>query len=169
MAPRNSSTESVFHFSMAISSSTSPSSSRSFKTGSAPRRYLIVRVGKESAFPLLMNACSCGHRGNFHPQSSRRAAAYFLAATLPPVSSWQHFEQDGSNAFSPNWDKSLQDEQSKFAEENPASRHCSIPHKSAPTSLANVEAKFHKQIKSIWMSKRSSILESFERTKIVLI
>ena len=71
MAPRNSSTESVFHFSMAISSSTSPSSSRSFKTGSAPRRYLIVRVGKESAFPLLMNACSCGHRGNFHLRCRR--------------------------------------------------------------------------------------------------
>ena len=41
-----------------------------------------------------------------YPQSSRRAAAYFLAATFPPVSSWQHFEQDGSSTFKPNWDKS---------------------------------------------------------------
>ena len=53
---RNSSTESVFHLSIANSSWTAPSASSSLIIGSAPRTYFTFKLGNPRAASLLMNA-----------------------------------------------------------------------------------------------------------------
>jgi len=91
---RNSSTESVFHLSMANVSATDSSSSRSLMMGSAPLTYLMVRPGYLAGrLSDLMNACTCGYAPSRNPHTSRMALEYLTASSSFLPSSVQHRPQ----------------------------------------------------------------------------
>ena len=120
---RNSSTLFVFHLRMLSPSAIFPLSSKSFRTGSEPRTYLICRPLNSLGLSLLTKAWTWGNLPDFHPQTSRIAPAYsFLVSNC--ASSWQHPLQMGSSWSRSNCPRRSQDLQSKFLEK-PNSLHAS--------------------------------------------
>lgn len=123
---RNSSTLSVFHFSMLRTSLISLFSSWSLRTGSAPRTKSILRLGKLFGLSLRTKACIWGNLPNFQLHTSRVPKAYLLAVSSCP-SAWQHFRQfssiDGSDERLKGFNSS-HELQSRLTE-NPKSLHCS--------------------------------------------
>lgn len=122
---RNSSTESVFHFSIATVSLTIPSLSRSFMIGSSPRKYLICRLGNLAGRSLLTNACICGYAGNLQVHTSKIARAYFFSFGADS-SLWQHCLQcstSWSKLKSFSWS---QEEHRRFALMNPREAQSSV-------------------------------------------
>lgn len=120
---RNSSTLSVFHLRMLSSSAMFPLSSKSFRTGSEPRTYLICRPLNSLGLSLLTKAWTWGNLPSFHPQTSRIAPAYsFLVSNW--ASSWQHPLQAGSSWSRLNCPRRSQELQSKLLEK-PNSLHAS--------------------------------------------
>lgn len=120
---RNSSTLSVFHLRMLSSSAMFPLSSKSFRTGSEPRTYLICRPLNSLGLSLLTKAWTWGNLPNFHPQTSRIAPAYsFLVSNC--ASSWQHPLHTGSSWSRLNCPRRSQELQSKLLEK-PNSLHAS--------------------------------------------
>lgn len=125
LSSRNSSTLSVFHFSILKTSFTSLFSSWSFRMGSAPRTKFILRFGNFAGLSLRTKACIWGNLPNFQLHTSRVPKAYLLVASSWP-SAWQHFRQLCSREDSVRLKgfNSSHELQSKFTE-NPMSLHCS--------------------------------------------
>jgi len=120
---RNSSTESVFHLSMARVSTTSSSSSSSLMMGSAPLTYLMVRPGYRAGRSLLIKAATCGYAPKRHPHTSRIARSYLVFSSVAlPASLLQHFSQPSDRAARSNWRRSAQAEHRSLAELKPRSR-----------------------------------------------
>lgn len=96
-------------------------SSKNFKTGSAPRRYLIFKFGYFLGLSPFTKAWICGNRPNFHPHTSKWA--WWNGVKLSSsVSSWQHCRHVPSSSFSLNSPK-LPHALHRRLEENPWVRH----------------------------------------------
>jgi len=152
---KNSSTESVFHLSIARVSATSSSSSRSLITGSAPRTYLMVRPGYLAGRSLLMNAATCGYAPKRHPHTSRIARSYLVFSSVAlPASLVQHLKQSVDRVPRSNCFRSSQLEHSNFAELNPRSRHeaasSSVARTSRPVS-STATTKVHSNLTNIFI------------------
>lgn len=70
---KNSSTVSVFHFVIDNVSTTFSFSSNNLTIGSAPRKYLIIKLGNLAGRSLLMKAWICGYAPNLQVHTSKMA------------------------------------------------------------------------------------------------